>query len=112
GRQVPIGFYKYFSIAVYKDIGYTGGVEELLHQEDFFIPGYLGINDFYIYTFEKPVILPKGTFYVGTIQPALSASDSLYIGLDVNRIGGNHAYYNVEGYWESSAVSGALMIRP
>ena len=42
----------------------------------------------------------------------LGGSDSLYLGVDANRIGGNHLYFNVNGYWESSAISGAIMIRP
>jgi hypothetical protein len=56
--------------------------------------------------------MPKGTFYIGTTQPALSGSDSLYIGLDRNRIGSNHAYYNVLNVWTPSIISGALMLRP
>jgi hypothetical protein len=56
--------------------------------------------------------MPAGTFYMGTLQPAESGSDSLYIGLDVNRVGSNHAYYNVFGNWQPSLISGALMIRP
>lgn len=113
GRQVPMGYNKYFSVAIYKEIAMSGsGSDQLVYQEDFLQPAYLR-NDFYwTYKFENPVPLPAGTFYMGTIQPALSNSDSLYIGLDVNRQGSNHAFYNVVGYWQSSTVKGALMIRP
>jgi hypothetical protein len=53
-----------------------------------------------------------GTFFVSTIQPSNSGSDSLYYGLDVNRAGGNHLYVNYLNVWQSSVVAGALMIRP
>jgi hypothetical protein len=113
GRQVPLATYKYFSIVVYRSIAYAGGKDSVLYQMDNLIPGYADtVNNFWVYKFDKPVPLPAGTFYIGTIQPALSGSDSLYIGLDRNRVGGNHAYYSVLNVWQSSLVSGALMMRP
>lgn len=112
GRQVPLAYAKYFSVAIYKNISATGGSDQLVYQEDFLIPGYQR-NDFaWTYKFTSPVPMDAGTFYIGTIQPALSNSDSLYLGLDVNRVGGNHLYYNVVGYWQSSTIAGAVMIRP
>lgn len=112
GRQVPMGTNKDFSIIVYKNIGMNGGSDEIAYQQDFYFPGYLQNDVFYTYRFDKPVVLEPGTFYIGTLQPAAGVSDSLYFGLDANRIGGNHLYYNVQGFWESSTVSGALMMRP
>lgn len=112
GRQVPLGYQKYFSVFVYSDLGINGGSEQVIYHQDLLSPGYLDVNNFWVYKFDDPVVLPAGTFYIGTTQPALSNSDSLYIGLDVNRVGGNHAYFNVLGYWQSSTVSGALMMRP
>ncbi len=113
GRQVPVATQKYFSVFVNKDIAVNGGTEQPIYQEDLLIPGYADTaNHFYIYKLAQPQPLSAGTFYIGTIQPALSGSDSLYIGLDVNRLGGNHLYYNVLNQWESSTISGALMIRP
>jgi len=114
GRQVPTAWYKTFSLVVYSDIGVTGsGTETLLDQEDDFTPKYIDtINHFWYYSLHNPVALPAGVFYVGTIQPALSGSDSLYFGLDVNRVGGNHLYYNTLNTWQPSTISGALMLRP
>jgi hypothetical protein len=110
GRQVPTAYHKYFSVAVYKDLSNPN--DPPIFQEDYLYPGYLAINHFYTYKFQNPIPLAKGTFYIGTIQPGFSNSDSLYFGLDANRVGGNHLYYNVLGFWESSTVSGALMMRP
>jgi hypothetical protein len=114
GRQVPTAWYKNFSLVVYSDIGVNGsGAEHVVYQEDDFTPKYIDtVNHFWMYALSAPVALPQGTFYLGTTQPALSGSDSLYFGLDVNRVGGNHLYYNTLNVWSPSTVSGAVMLRP
>ncbi len=113
GRQVPLASNKFFSVTVYGDIAYNGGTDQVLYQQDLLFPSYADtINHFWFYRFDTPVLLNAGTFYIGTVQPAASGSDSLYFGLDVNRIGGNHLYFDVNGYWEPSIISGAVMVRP
>lgn len=114
GRQVPMATMKYFSCVVYKNIAFgSSTADNIIYQIDNLRPLYRDtINHFCIYKFDKPVPVPAGTFYIGMTQPALSGSDNLYIGLDRNRAGGNHAYYNVLNVWRSSLVEGALMIRP
>lgn len=113
GRQVPLATNKYFSAAVYTSITPNSPAETNIYQEDLLQPHYVDtVNHFYYYKFDRPVPLSAGVFYIGTIQPALSGSDSLYIGVDANRVTGNHLYYNVLDQWVSSSISGALMIRP
>ncbi len=115
GRQIPFASYKLFSIYIYSALAGINGApfDVKLDSVELLSPGYADtINHFWVYRMNKPLLLPTGTFYAGILQPAQSGSDSLYIGLDVNRIGGNHAYFNVTGFWEPSLVSGALMIRP
>ncbi|PZF71107.1 hypothetical protein DN068_20635 [Taibaiella soli] len=112
GRQVPMGTNKFFSAIVYASITPNSPAESVVYEEDLLQPSYDSVNHFWNYRFTTPVLMPAGQFYIGTLQPALSGSDSLYIGLDLNRVGGNHAYYNVLDNWVSSSVSGALMIRP
>ena len=115
GRQIPTNANKYFSIAIMKTLaGINGAVKDsTIYKEDFFFPRFRdSINGFWMYTFSSPVILPVGSFYISTIQPALSGSDSLYFGLDANRTLANHQYYNVLNSWQSSQIDGALMIRP
>jgi hypothetical protein len=113
GRQVPIATGKFFSVGVYKNITVNGPTQDSIYQQDLLFPGYVDtINHFFIYKFDIPIPLAAGTFFMGTVQPASSGSDSLYFGLDVNRIGGNHLYVNFLNQWVSSTVSGALMIRP
>jgi len=114
GRQVPMATNKVFSVAVYSALqGINNAPNDiLLHQEDLLLPHYGEVNNYWVYRLETPVPLPSGTFYMGTIQPAFSGSDSLYFGLDANRLGGNHAYFNVLSSWQSSTISGAIMMRP
>lgn len=115
GRQVPNPVNKIFTLAIYKKLaGVDGAIaDDTIHLEELFTPGYEDtINHFWYYKFNKSIPLPAGTFYAAAIIPAESGSDSLYFGLDMNRIGGNHTYYNVLGYWTPSLINGAIMMRP
>jgi hypothetical protein len=115
GQQVPTAAGKFFSAVVYSKLGgIAGGFQDVkIHEQEFLTPIFKdSINCFTVYRFDTAIILPPGVFYLGTMQPASSGSDSLYIGLDVNRTGGNHLYFNVLNSWQSTSVSGALMIRP
>lgn len=112
GRQVPLAYLKLFSLTVYRDIAYNGGSDQLILQEDFKVPAYLQQQHFYYYKFDTPVPLPAGKFYIGTIQPALSSSDSLYFGFDEDMDASAHTYYSVLNQWKESTIPGALMIRP
>ncbi|MES2703733.1 MAG: T9SS type A sorting domain-containing protein [Bacteroidota bacterium] len=115
GRQVPFAVNKVFDINIYSALAGVNGApaDTLKYEQEMCYPGYTDtVNHFWIYKFDQPVPLPAGTFYAGTMQPAESGSDSLYFGLDVNRIGGNHAYYNVLAAWSPSLITGAIMMRP
>ncbi len=115
GRQVPSASYKSFDIQLYSSLAGVNGAsaDHLIYQQYDCNPGYPDtINHFWVYKFETPVPLPAGTFYAGVFMPAESGDDSLYFGLDMNRIGGNHAYYNVLATWSPSTIQGAIMMRP
>ncbi len=115
GRQLPFAFNKQFDIKVYSSLAgiYGAPSDNVIYTEEACSPGYADtVNRFWIYKFSQSVPLPAGTFFAGTFQPAESGSDSLYFGLDVNRVGSNHAFYNVFSGWVPSLFSGAIMIRP
>ena len=113
GRQVPLATNKFFSVTVHNDIAVNGGTDDLVYQQDLLFASYNDtVNNFWIYKFDTPVPMNAGTFFLGTLQPASSGSDSLYFGLDENRAGGNHLYVNYLNVWQPSIVGGALMIRP
>ncbi len=115
GRQAPAPSYKNFNIFVWSALGNVNGAsaDVAIDSQEFYVPQYTDSqNHFWVYTFDNPLPLPIGTFYAGTQQPASSGDDTLYFGLDVNRIGANHAYFNVLHNWQSSLISGAIMMRP
>lgn len=115
GRQVPFSFSKFFNINIYSQLEGVNGAttDNILYTQEFCTPGYTDtINQFWIYKFDQPLPMAAGTFFAGTFQPAESGADSLYFGLDVNRIGSNHAYFNVLSGWTPSLISGAIMMRP
>jgi hypothetical protein len=110
GRQIPFPSYKTISIYVWTALQGINGAptDNAIDSDELLIPEYEDT----INPFEKPLLLPAGTFYAGTLQAAASGDDSIYFGLDVNRIGGNHAYFNVVNAWSPSLISGAIMMRP
>ncbi len=113
GAQVPSGLQKEFVAVVYRDIAINGGTDRILYEEDFLFPRYEDtVNKFSTYTFNKPLYMDPGVFYIGIIQPAGGTSDSIYIGLDMNRKGANHRYFKIENNWEESQLPGALLLRP
>ena len=115
GRQIPFATYKSFNINIYSAIGGINGspVDVPLYTQELFTPCYVdSINHFWNYIFDTPLVLPAGLFYAGTTQPAEGNNDSLYFGLDVNRVGPNHVYYKVLSNWYPSSISGAIMMRP
>lgn len=112
GRQVPSAENKFFSLVIYDQIVVGSREDRVVYQQDFLQPGYLNTNAFYYYRFDRPVPLLAGTFYAGVTMPAMSNSDSLYFGLDIQRAADNYLYYNVIDRWVSSGIGGALMIRP
>ncbi|NDC39944.1 MAG: T9SS C-terminal target domain-containing protein [Chitinophagia bacterium] len=114
GRQAPPAVLKTFDIYIYKTLeGIDGASDNVLYVQRSCDPGYVDtINHFWNYRFDSPLPMTAGTFYAGIFLPAESGDDSLYFGLDLNRIGGNHAYYNVLDSWTPSLIHGAIMIRP
>ncbi len=112
-REVPTGANKLFSLMVYKSIGFNGGTDNVVYQQDYYHPGYIrNINGFWTYGFDQPIVLPAGDFYIGTLAPILSNSDNLYYGWDANRIADNHLFYNSDGDWYQSTKTGCVMLRP
>ncbi|NCX96059.1 MAG: T9SS C-terminal target domain-containing protein [Chitinophagia bacterium] len=115
GRQAPLSLSKTFALCIWKSLAGVNGAttDELIYQSDLCTPGYKDtLNNFWNYGLDTAVPLPAGTFYAGIFLPAESGNDSLYLGLDINRRGGNHAYYNVLSSWSPSALHGAIMMRP
>lgn len=72
-------------------------------------------QDFYqqsiIYTFDDPVFVPAGPFFVGYRES--NQANSLVIGLDRNTNSNpGRLFWRVGSTWNSSSVQGSVMIRP
>ncbi len=107
----------FFSLIVWDDIDTTlaSADENIVFQNDFLTPKYIdSINGFYVYKLQDflgnptPVVV-DGDFYVGWLQ---TQEGFLNVGFDTNNDASSEAYFNVGGTWQSSALNGAIMIRP
>lgn len=112
-REMPQNTGKEFSIAVYRQIAFGGGVDQEVYREEGLFPSFIdSVDKFTYYPFTDPVLLQPGVFFVSIVQAAGGTSDSLQIALDDNREGANHRYFKVDGTWEASQLEGALLVRP
>ncbi len=78
------------------------------NQFTFSNPEYIGTNVFQRIELESPALV-NGDFYVGILQ---QTDVRLNIGLDLNTDASSHLLFNVNGVWENTSISGALMVRP
>ncbi len=65
-----------------------------------------------LFTFEQPVFISPGIFYVGFNQ---TTNDKLHTGVDMNtNRNTDYMYYMnpLDGYWQASMLPGTLMVRP
>jgi len=107
----------FFSLMVWDDIDTSLATadENIVFQNDFLTPKYIdSINGFYVYKLQDflgnatPVVV-DGDFYVGWLQ---TQEGFLNVGFDSNNDANSEVYFNVGGAWQSSALNGAIMIRP
>ncbi|MDP2189633.1 MAG: T9SS type A sorting domain-containing protein [Sphingobacteriaceae bacterium] len=100
-----------FNLKVWSFIGenqFTGS-ESLLRQQELLRPRYAdSIGQFMYYALDTPVVV-RDSFYVGWQQltPRL-----LNIGLDRNNNPQGVKWFNTQGQWNPSLITGAWMIRP
>lgn len=114
GAQVPTALGKFFSIILYKKLKGINNNDSILMQQDLYKVQYEpSYNGFSSYAFDTAVALDAGSYFIGIMQPANFGSDSIYYGLDVNTNNNSqHLYYNVDGSWYGSLVTGTVMMRP
>lgn len=101
-----------FQLAIWGDNGGVPG--SILYEDDAFFarqPIYeIFPNKFVKYFTQDTLKIPvTGTFYIGWKQ---IDEERLGVGLDKNIDNKQHTFYNVDGSWQSSSISGSVMIRP
>ncbi len=98
---------QYFDLAVWRDN--NGEPGELLYKEVDLKPKFS--NSLYkiqTYYLEEPVAI-NNVFYIGWIQ---STDDNLNVGFDTYNDASSNIFYNVYGYWEKTAFTGSIIMRP
>ena len=64
-----------------------------------------------VYTFDEPIQITAGSFFVGYGQT--NQFEGMKVGMDLNRdFNTSKLYYNTGTIWTQSSISGTLMVRP
>ena len=106
---------KYFYLSIWDDD--NGKPGSLIYEKIGIRPQYTDeLNQFYSYRLKAyeyderdTAIAVQGTFYVGWKQ---TTEDMFNVGFDVNRNSQDKLFYSIDGTWQASLSSGALMMRP
>jgi hypothetical protein len=99
---------QYFYLTVWKDNG-LGWPGDTIYQGNMIYPVIeKSTNKFHTYFLNRPVKV-TGNFFVGWVQ---STDDNLNVGFDRNTTSLGNIFFNSSGVWDTSFVSGSLMIRP
>ena len=97
----------YFDLLVWNDN--NGRPGEIIHRmEGQKVSWEEGLYSFYPYLLEEPLML-SGTIYVGWEK---QQKDNMNVGMDANNDRHNRIFYKTDIDWQTSNVSGALLIRP
>lgn len=96
-----------FYITVWDDNnGHPGNV--IYRDRDRRRPAFEGFNRYVRYLLEEPVLC-SGTVYIGFEQ---TSADYINLGFDRNNDASQHIVYLTGSAWQTSILSGALMLRP
>jgi hypothetical protein len=99
-------YFKYFYVMVWSSLD----PETIIYKSKRLRPEFAdSINTFHTYQILDTSILVSGKVYVGWLQ---TTDDNLNVGFDRNHNSQSKTFFNVDGTWAPSALSGSLMIRP
>ncbi len=101
---------KYFYLTVWSSNKTTGKPDKILYKKSDYTPEFqTELNKFKNYDLHDTVLIVADTFYVGITQ---TSADFLNIGFDVSRNSQTKLFFNTNGQWRNTSITGALMIRP
>ncbi len=87
----------------------NGQPNEILYTKEGVRPQFSNeLNNFIRYNIDTTIAV-QDTVFIGWIQ---TNSYSLNLGYDLNRNSAEFAYYNIDGNWQKSALSGSVMMHP
>jgi hypothetical protein len=105
-KTLSKGNEQYFFLTVWNDN--NGKPGDTLYSRLVLVKFANTLNKFVTYHLENPLAI-LGTFYVGVIT---TTDDNLNIGFDRYNNSQENLFFNSTGQWNTSAFSGALMMRP
>ncbi len=98
---------KYFILTVWSDN--NGQPGNIIYQKLGYRPEFAdSLNYFHTYLLDTSIYI-NGTFYIGWER---TTEDFLNVGFDKNNNVASKIFFNIDGTWENTPLSGALMIRP
>ncbi|NEN24016.1 T9SS type A sorting domain-containing protein [Cryomorpha ignava] len=99
-----------FNIKIWEDSGNGPGTELGTAQVNL----QFGLDEFQeslVYTFDEPVYVPSGSFFVGYTQT--TQTEGVKVGIDINtNANPTRLYYKFGSSWNASSFQGSLMLRP
>jgi hypothetical protein len=100
---------KYFILTIWDDN--NGAPGNIIYQQTGYRPEFHdSLNAFITYKLDTAIYIDSAeTFYIGWER---TTEDFLNVGFDKNHDASDKIFFNINGYWENSPLSGALMIRP
>ncbi len=110
-----------FDLKVWQKISAPGtgrGGDVSLHSDSNLSPVFTdSLNGYFVFVFDKAVMMPKGEFFIGWEQEGnfhLDVGWDHNNGYNTSKISNNLFYLNVLGNWQAipTSLTGALMMRP
>ena len=98
----------YFYIMVWENDPDYGIPGKLVYEQMGAEVNFDHLNSFQTYWLDTPVVVTD-TFYIGWKK---TDEQLMNVGLDLNSPVQNYKFYNIDGTWKQSQISGNLMIRP
>ena len=99
----------FFTLNVWKNIAEGGFTEEVIYAKESEKPHYVdSLNGFYTFVIEPPLALDAGEVFIGMTQ---ADEEKLNLGFDANNNSQSNLFYNVGGFWQTSTLDGAVMMR-
>jgi hypothetical protein len=83
--------------------------DRIIYQKEGVKPQFTGVINQYIRISIDSTIVVEDTIFIGWKQ---TTANSLNVGYDLNTNSAQFAFYNIDGNWQSSALSGSVMMRP
>ena len=98
----------YFYIEVWENDPDYGIPGQLIYEQSGAEIDFNNLDHYQLFLLDSPVVVTD-TFYIGWKK---TDQQLMNVGLDLNSPVENYKFYNIDGQWRQSSITGNLMIRP